>query len=82
MSRQEGQLLQGQLDAALGDLQRKREKKRQYKIALLQETEQLQAALVHKDVRIGELNHRIDKVTLGQQDTALPLTTESVLTCQ
>lgn len=65
-SRQEGQLLQGQLETALGQLQRKREKKRHYKAALLEETEQLQAALVHKDVRIGELNHRVDKVSLMQ----------------
>lgn len=63
MCRHEGQLRQGQLDAALAKLQRKREKKRHYKVALLEETAQLQAALVHKDVRIGELNHRIDKVT-------------------
>ena len=63
MCRHEAQLRQGQLDAALTDLQRKREKKRHYKVALLEETAQLQAALVHKDVRIGELNHRIDKVT-------------------
>ena len=62
-SREEGQLLQGQLQTALGHLQRKREKKRHYKTALLTETEQLQAALVHKDVRIGELNHRTDKVS-------------------
>lgn len=62
VSRQQGQLLQGQLDTALADLQRKREKKRHYKVALLQETAQLQAALLHKDVRIAELNHRIDKV--------------------
>lgn len=61
-SREEGQLLQGQLQTALGHLQRKREKKRHYKTALLTETEQLQAALVHKDVRIGELNHRTDKL--------------------
>lgn len=63
MCRHEGQLRHGQLDAALANLQRKREKKRHYKVALLEETAQLQAALVHKDVRIGELNHRIDKVT-------------------
>ena len=62
-SRHQGQLLQGQLDTALADLQRKREKKQHYKIALLEETAQLQGALLHKDVRIGELNHRIDKVT-------------------
>lgn len=62
VSRQQGQLLQGQLDTALADLQRKRGKKRHYKVALLEETAHLQAALVHKDVRIGELNHRIDKV--------------------
>ena len=62
VSRQEGLSLQGQLDTSLGHLQRKREKKRHYKVALLQETEQLQAALLHKDVRIAELNHRIDKV--------------------
>ena len=64
ISRQEGQVLQGQLVTALVNLQRKREKKRQYKVALLEETEQLQAALVHKDVRIGELNRRIDKVMI------------------
>ena len=62
-SRQEGQLLQGQLDTALGNLQRKRQKKRHYKVALVEETEQLQEALVHKDARIAELNHRMDKVT-------------------
>lgn len=62
-SRQEGQLLQGQLDTALGNLQRKRQKKRHYKVALVEETEQLQSALVYKDARIAELNHRIDKVT-------------------
>lgn len=62
-SRQQEHLLQGQLDTALTNVQRKREKKRHYKVALLQETAQLQAALVHKDVRIAELNHRIDKVT-------------------
>ncbi|DBB09502.1 TPA: hypothetical protein ACH3X3_008062 [Trebouxia sp. C0006] len=62
VSRQEGLSLQGQLDTSLGHLQRKREKKRHYKVALLQETEQLQAALLHKDVRIAELNHRIDKL--------------------
>ncbi|MCJ1297918.1 hypothetical protein MMC08_000707 [Hypocenomyce scalaris] len=61
-SRQEGQLLQGQLDTALVNLQRKRQKKRHYKVALVEETEQLQSALVHKDARIAELNHRIDKL--------------------
>ena len=60
--RQEAQLLQGQLQTALGQLEQKRKKKRLYKAVLLRETEQLQAALVHKDVRIGELNYRIDKV--------------------
>lgn len=63
VSRQQGQLVQGQLDTALANLQCKREKKRHYKVALLQETAQLQAALLHKDMRIGELNHRIDKVS-------------------
>lgn len=63
--RQQVQLLQGQLETALGHLEQKRKKKRQYKGLLLKETEQLQAALVHKDVRIGELNHRIDKVCKG-----------------
>jgi len=66
VSRQEGLSLQGQLDTSLGNLQRKREKKRHYKVALLEETEQLQAALLHKDVRIAELNHRIDKVSIRQ----------------
>ena len=60
--RQQVQLLQGQLETALGQLEQKRKKKRHYKAELLTETERLQAALVHKDVRIGELNHRIDKV--------------------
>lgn len=75
MTRHEGQLRQGQLDTALANLQRKREKKRHYKVALLEETAQLQAALVHKDVRIGELNHRIDKVTwlLPNVTSCLPL---------
>ncbi|KAL0054846.1 hypothetical protein WJX82_003177 [Trebouxia sp. C0006] len=54
--------------------QRKREKKRHYKVALLQETEQLQAALLHKDVRIAELNHRIDKV----RGKARPIKTKSL----
>lgn len=63
VSRQEEQLLQGQLDTALANLQRKREKKRHYKVALMEETAQLQGALLHKDVRIAELNHRVDKVT-------------------
>ncbi|DBA74307.1 TPA: hypothetical protein ACH3X1_011082 [Trebouxia sp. C0004] len=62
VSRHEGLSLQGQLDTSLENLQRKREKKRHYKVALLEETEQLQAALLHKDVRIAELNHRIDKL--------------------
>ncbi len=66
VSRQEGLSLQGQLDTSLGNLQRKRKKKRHYKVALLEETEQLQAALLHKDVRIAELNHRIDKVSIRQ----------------
>ena len=60
--RQQAQLLQGQLETALGQLEQKRTKKRHYKAVLMKETEQLQAALVHKDVRIGELNRRIDKV--------------------
>lgn len=62
--RQQAQLLQGQLETALGQLEQKRKKKRQYKAVLVKETEELQAALVHKDVRIGQLNQRIDKVHL------------------
>ncbi len=43
-------------------LARKRQKKRLYKGALLQETADLQATIVDRDGRIADLNGRIDQV--------------------
>ena len=43
-------------------LARKRQKKRLYKSALLQETADLQATIVDRDGRIADLNGRIDQV--------------------